>query len=158
MNWALTQTTGSPAAKAVLLILANRADHRGVCWPGLNGIATQTELARRTVVRQIKALVDSGLISVQKRPQPQTNLYLLNLSGSDTLSPCHSDTSDTLSPEVVSQCHLPSVTVSPEPSLTINKPTRGSKRAPRDFALTIQMYEWAERELGFPADRAISRS
>lgn len=52
---------------------------------------------------------------------------------------------------------LPRVTVpDTETDTDTEKKTRGAKRAPRDFALTIQMYEWAERELGFPADRVQS--
>lgn len=38
MNWALQQTVGSPAGKSVLLILANRADPEGLCYPGIDSI------------------------------------------------------------------------------------------------------------------------
>lgn len=60
MNWALGQKTGSPAMKSVLLILANRADHNGICWPGFGGISKQTELSRRAVIDNIRRLEEAG--------------------------------------------------------------------------------------------------
>ena len=83
MNWALAQTAGSPAAKSVLLILANRADHSGRCWPGINGILAQTELGRRTVIAKIKELEAAGFLCVEHRGGTgegrKSNVYMLHI-------------------------------------------------------------------------------
>ena len=140
MNWALGQKAGSQGAKSVLLILANRANHDGVCWPGFGGIADQTEMSRRSVIRHVNALVGRGLISVKARPNQQSNLYQLNLKGGANLTPAQSVTSDTVTPcsdtvtpQVVTPCHQGSDTVSPEPKRTTNKPKRTQSRADKRF-------------------------
>jgi hypothetical protein len=51
MTWAVDQRTGSPARKAVLMNLADRADAVWLCWPGQKLIAKDTELGERTVRR-----------------------------------------------------------------------------------------------------------
>lgn len=84
MNWALQQKVGSPSGKLVLLLLANRADHTGKCWPGIDGIASNTELSRRTVVTQIQKLEAAGILSVVHRGGTGTgrksNVYQLHLA------------------------------------------------------------------------------
>ena len=115
LNWALSQKTGSPAAKSVLLILANRAGHDGKCWPGIDGIAKQTELAERTVIRHIQGLAADGFICIVHRGGTgegrKSNMYQLHLGAkcqSCTLGQSDTDDrqydtvsglSDTLSPE-----------------------------------------------------------
>jgi Helix-turn-helix domain len=54
---------GSPAAKAVLLSLAERADESWSCYPGMTDISTRTELSYSTVKRQISELEKNGWIS-----------------------------------------------------------------------------------------------
>jgi len=142
MNWALSQDAGSPSAKLVLLILANRANQDGKCWPGFNGIAEQTELSRRTVVTQVQKLVDAGLISVTQRPKQQSNLYTLNMNCTSAAVALRSET---VAPPVVQQLHQGSATVAPEPSLTIIEPKlyRAAKRVPADWCLSESTYEFA---------------
>lgn len=65
--WALRQRAGSPAAKLVLLALANYADAAGMCWPSQERLATDTEQSVRTVQRHVDALVKGGLIRMEKR-------------------------------------------------------------------------------------------
>lgn len=122
MNWALSQNTGSPAAKSVLLILANRADHNGICWPGFGGICKQTELSRRAVIDNIKRLEADGFLTIKNRPQPLTNLYRLNIHGGavDALVQEVHGAGGAL--EVVQEVHWGSAGGAPEPSLTQSKP------------------------------------
>ncbi len=81
MRWAWEQHVGNGVAKAVLLALADRADARGVCWPGVEEMAERLELDRRTVQRCLKRLVMSGVIQCDKRSRSDgsqsSNLYLL---------------------------------------------------------------------------------
>jgi hypothetical protein len=63
MAWAVEQKTGSASTKAVLLALANRANHdTGLCCPSMARIASELELSVRTVERATTALVEQGLI------------------------------------------------------------------------------------------------
>ena len=63
-EWARGQRTGSPTAHALLAYLAERANDEGECWPSVDLIADETELGRRTVIRQIAALEAGGFLAV----------------------------------------------------------------------------------------------
>ena len=82
-SWALEQETGSGTRKLVLLILANGANERGKCSLGLDGIAEQANIHRRTVITCIKDLVAGGFITSVHRGNDQggraSNLYTLNM-------------------------------------------------------------------------------
>lgn len=67
LRWARAQTTGSGAAKAVLLILADYAGEDGVCWPSQATIAKETELSLRTVNGAMGQLERLRLISRVRR-------------------------------------------------------------------------------------------
>jgi biotin operon repressor len=54
-------------AKATLMILADRADGAGECWPSQETIAYDTSLSLRQVQRAIKELREAGWIVQQKR-------------------------------------------------------------------------------------------
>jgi hypothetical protein len=56
MNWAVKQKTGSPQAKLLLLLLANRADEAGICWPSQLGLSAESEQSDDTVQRHLKAM------------------------------------------------------------------------------------------------------
>jgi hypothetical protein len=67
MSWqatahAVEQKTGSPHSKLILLLLANRADEDGICWPSQNNLADQSEQSADTVQRHLKNLEDGGFI------------------------------------------------------------------------------------------------
>jgi len=169
MNWALAQKTGSAASKLVLLILANRADHAGVCWPGFAGICEQTELSRRSVINHLQGLEAAGLLTVERRPQPKTNLYRLNLSGSAAAALVQGLHGAPAAPgsagralEVVQDVHPGSAPAAPEPKETQIEPTRtvsGAKRAsrlPDDFELTETRRLVAEAER-LPAERTFAK-
>jgi len=52
-----------PAAKLVLVSLADHANDAGQCWPSVATLVACTELSERTVQRAIAKLVAQGVIS-----------------------------------------------------------------------------------------------
>lgn len=56
LNWAIRQKTGSPQAKLILLLLANRADEQGICWPSQIGLSAESEQSDDTIQRHLKAM------------------------------------------------------------------------------------------------------
>lgn len=150
LNWALSVRTGSPAAKSVLLILANRANHNGRCWPGIDGIAEQTELARRTVIAKIKQLEANGFFCVEHRGGTgdgrKSNVYVLHVGAK--CSSCTlglSATDDRQCATDDRQCAAPA----PEPSINPKKNPKSigaRKRAPKDFEATAKLLEFGRKE------------
>jgi hypothetical protein len=65
--WALSVKAGSPAAKAVLLALANYANEHGTCWPSQRRLAEDTEQSVDSVRRYLKLLERRELIVRTKR-------------------------------------------------------------------------------------------
>lgn len=67
MAWASEQRTGSPTRKAVLLALANAANHHtGRCHPSIERICDETELGRTAVKTALKDLADAGIIDRER--------------------------------------------------------------------------------------------
>jgi Helix-turn-helix domain len=56
LAWAVKQKTGSPHSKLLLLLLANRADDDGICWPSQINLADQSEQSADTVQRHLRNL------------------------------------------------------------------------------------------------------
>jgi hypothetical protein len=56
VGWALRQRTGSPAAKLVLVKLADNANESGFCWPSIGLIVDHTELGQSTVYKHLDHL------------------------------------------------------------------------------------------------------
>ena len=128
-EWAREQRTGSPTAKAVLAYLAERANDDGECWPSVDLITAETELGRRTVIRQIKALEDGGWLAVIRGKRG--NRYRLAVvperhhdaqSGSARAAPC----SATVAPE---KCQSGTLTVRNR-QRTVREPGGGRASAP----------------------------
>ena len=59
---------GSPPAKFVLWILADRADKDMRCFPSIESIAKETNYAEKTVRRAIAELEEAGLVHVERTP------------------------------------------------------------------------------------------
>jgi hypothetical protein len=55
MTWAVKQPV-DPREKLILIILANYADPKGVCWPSMATLAKDTGYCRRTILRSIHAM------------------------------------------------------------------------------------------------------
>lgn len=78
LAWAKQQKTGSPARKAVLMVLADFADEDGKAWPSVRRIEEDTELSERTVRTAIKELKKAGLINIVHRTSEATGLSRSN--------------------------------------------------------------------------------
>lgn len=85
-NWAVSQLAGSPGAKIVLLLLADRADDKNSCWPSQERLATESEQSIATVRRRLRDLETLGLIWTERRNIPgmkrATNRYFLAVTSS----------------------------------------------------------------------------
>jgi hypothetical protein len=80
INRALRVETGSPTAKATLLMIANRANDDGTGWVPVSEIMRFAELGKRTVLDALKRLVAGNWLKVEKHGgEYRTNRYVLNL-------------------------------------------------------------------------------
>ncbi|WP_410001761.1 helix-turn-helix domain-containing protein [Tardiphaga sp. 709] len=61
-NWATQLRVRSPIDKLCLLMLRNRADQDGVCWPSQARLADEGEMSADTVQRSLKRLEADGFI------------------------------------------------------------------------------------------------
>lgn len=67
LNWAMSSRTGSPSRKAVLVVLADKADEHDSCFPSVSTIAYETELSERSVRDQLAQLRKLGFITSEQR-------------------------------------------------------------------------------------------
>ena len=82
-SWAWAQQISPPAAKLVLLALADHADAAGACWPGIDVLAGRCSMSERNITRLIRVLEQEGLLSHESRREKgrqKTNSYRLNFS------------------------------------------------------------------------------
>ena len=82
MTWAVKQPV-DPREKLILIILANYADPKGVCWPSMATLAKDTGYCRRTILRSIHAMQKDGLLSFQNTKNGRlksSNRYKLAMS------------------------------------------------------------------------------
>lgn len=61
----------SPAAKLVLVRLADMANDEGVCWPSYASIARDCEIDRRSVRRIVASLEAAGIVRREARHNPR---------------------------------------------------------------------------------------
>ncbi len=81
MKWASEQHL-PPGDYAVLMILADRANKRNECWPGLASISSTLCISTRQARTYIRRLEDRGLITSEKRIQGKrrtSNKYTLQI-------------------------------------------------------------------------------
>jgi Helix-turn-helix domain len=81
--------TENPAAKAVLLALAYRANASGECWPEQANIAKMTSQSVDSVQRRLKELIAAGAVTRVPRYAPRTggrtsDLYTVHLGQAAT--------------------------------------------------------------------------
>ncbi len=79
---ALTAVWENSKAMGTLLLLelaiADNANDSGLAWPGIDYLARKSRMGRRTVIRLLHELEDTGEILVQRNQGPKgTNLYIL---------------------------------------------------------------------------------
>ena len=133
-EWAFRQRVGSPMAKLVLARLAERAGKdTGECHPSIDSIAAETELSRRTVIRQIAVLEAGGWLEVVRcRRGNQYRLACSARAAPEAPSDATSDSdteslqSDSLTPQ---KCHPVTQTVR-DRLLTVREPGGGRASAP----------------------------
>lgn len=84
LAWAKKQKTGSVAAKATLMVIADFADESGRCWPSQAVIAEETELSDRSVRQQMALLEAGGFLTREPRFREDgaraTDVLRLNLA------------------------------------------------------------------------------
>ncbi len=56
-----------PARRAVLLALADMANHAGTCWPSIATLARRACLSVRSIFTHLKALEGMGLLTRRQR-------------------------------------------------------------------------------------------
>ena len=115
--------------RLVLLAISDHLGDKRSAWPSADRLAKMTGLARRTVLRTIKALDDSGRIAVV-RSTGRANRYRMDwarINPFHDLRECQSDTRATESPVPQShQCH------SDTPPVTQSHPTRDTESPEAD--------------------------
>ena len=111
-----------PSERLVALALANHADEEGVCWPSVKRIIACTGLTKRTILRSLDRLEETGWLIRQKRldalGRNRSNVY-----GFTRVSQCHRRVSER-HPGRVSQCHPESLREEPsiEPKTLVGSP------------------------------------
>jgi DNA-binding MarR family transcriptional regulator len=165
MTWAYRQRGLNPTAKFLLVTIANYADDDGMCYPGIETLATDTCMGRRTVIRNIQELENKGYLEKVIRPGNgsgrKSNVYKLIWSAKKRTSKVpnrHNGQSDKLAhsgtnvPDqhkgqcatFVGQC----ATVTPEPSeepSDINSMSEKKSRTPSEKIpdpLDIKLAKW----------------
>lgn len=71
-----------PPERFLLVTLADRANHEGVCWPGYTDLAYRTGYTTRRVMQLMTRLLRSGLVEkierTGQRGRQTSNLYVLH--------------------------------------------------------------------------------
>lgn len=62
MAWAVQQDIPRTSEKFLLVMLANYADDEGICYPSIERLAKELSQDRKTVIKSIKSLVNSGVL------------------------------------------------------------------------------------------------
>ena len=72
IDWALEQDIQGPA-KTILLVLANRANDKGICWPSHSRIMKESGFSGTTVRNGLTKLREKGLIKWTQRRDAHSN-------------------------------------------------------------------------------------
>lgn len=150
--------TGDALAKLVLISLANRADNNGECYPSLARIARDCETTERSVIRKLEVLESLELIKRIRRSEDglkTSNLYRLPeaAEGYSVVTECHNDVtesykgSDTVSPRVVTECHIKHPVETP-----IETPKKKGAKRKRFTPPTLEQVNQRISEMGYALD------
>jgi len=93
MAWASKQVTGKSMSKFVLLMLADRANKEGLCYPSTKTLAKDCETSRDTVMRHCKKLEEMGLIKIIHRVEDSVKLsnhyqLIMDVSNEQVVADC----------------------------------------------------------------------
>jgi pyocin large subunit-like protein len=82
MAWAVKQPLISTCEKFLLVMLANYADGEGVVYPSVERLSEDLCQDRRTVMKNIRRLIDIGLLEDTGRKIGSTNyIYVYRMIG-----------------------------------------------------------------------------
>jgi hypothetical protein len=76
-NRLLRDTTVSPAARVVYILLMSRCFSKEFSFPGQSTLANETGVSERQIRRLLKELVESDWVKVKRRGLGKSNLYFL---------------------------------------------------------------------------------
>ena len=79
-NFILRNPDLSAGAKVVYSMFLSYAWHNESCFPGQERLAQDIGLSRSRVTEFISELCRAGLVTVQRRGQGRTNIYVVNFS------------------------------------------------------------------------------
>jgi predicted transcriptional regulator len=68
----------SHGARLTYVLLLRYAWQEGSCFPGIDRLAEELEVERKSVMRYTKELQDKELITIKRRGMGKTNLYYIN--------------------------------------------------------------------------------
>jgi DNA-binding MarR family transcriptional regulator len=134
ISWAYEQRVGSWTEKAVLIALANRANHdTGKCTPSLKRVAEETELSYATVKRAATSLVNKGFITRerQRRTDGSYGSYSYRLESEPEIRESQPGVSVSPGPGVSVSPQEPEVDL--EPEVKEEKPNGFSKKVDRIY-------------------------
>lgn len=114
----------APEEKYVLLCYADHADHDGgSIYPAVAKIAKKTGYSERTVQRITRHLETNGQLIQDGSGPKGTNRWRMPMGGGDKMSPPISGGDTIVAGGVTSMTERGDIAMSPEPSLTIIKPS-----------------------------------
>ena len=140
--WVLEESEATLADRLVLLAIANHADGRGWnAWPTVPQIAREARVDRATVFRALGDLEASGELCIERR-RGRSNMYgITAMMGSQIATGRGSQDATGKGSQIatggVANCDERGRRMRPEPSLTVNEPSRAPARA-REAAPTTQ--------------------
>jgi hypothetical protein len=96
MSAVIKRYGGKAHLKLTLLILADRADDNGVCWPSYDELAGKLSCSRRSAINNVSALIEIGLLEIVAKggrfTDPQTrkhrgfsNRFVINVTAIEAL-------------------------------------------------------------------------
>lgn len=159
LNWALGHMQREEIESStafVLMILANRADPEGVCWPSVRYIMARTKLADSTVRAACKKIAALGLLGVEEQKRQDggkgTNRYFLRLDvpPPPTIGGGHPQQAAGAPPTIGGQ---ETKEETPLPDGKGARTRTGAKKfpIPDDFRLDEELLKWTA-EHGLPRD------
>ena len=141
LTWAWGIENISPAAKLVLIRLADRANEDAKCWPSISGLADECGLDRSTVIRAVKSLEEHKLISGVHVHGKKTDyrLHIGTRRKKQLVAPRHA-TSRTTPPELVAQCDTNPKEPKEDPHSLSSEPSPASEpELPQVIVATLKL-------------------
>jgi len=80
MRWAVRQLINDPAAKLLLILIANYANERGKAWPTQERLAVDCGMSERSIRYKLDVLEELGLLTIKQIPHRggRKSIYFLS--------------------------------------------------------------------------------